>query len=109
MRRPDKLLTPYLGISPVVFTMSRHIGINIKPELGVRFNTGAFTRKQPISLSINISYGYDIPVIEEKQFTPGRHDLSAKAALSFNIYDIRQFLKQKKAADTDTLTNKTQK
>jgi hypothetical protein len=78
MRRPDQLMTPYLGISPVVFTMSEHIGLNIKPELGVRFNSGAFTRRQPISISINISYGYDIPIIEEKQFIPGRHDFIAK-------------------------------
>ena len=104
MRRPDQLMTPYLGISPVVFTMSEHIGLNIKPELGVRFNSGAFTCRQPISLSINISYGYDIPIIEEKQYIPGRHDLSAKIALSFNFYDIRHFLKQNKSTDTDTLT-----
>ena len=106
MRRPDQLMTPYFGISPVVFTMSKHIGLNIKPELGIRFNSGAFTRRQPISLSINISYGYDIPIIEEKQFIPGRHDLSAKVALSFNFNDIRYFFKQKKTADTDTLTTK---
>lgn len=103
VRRPDLFMTPYLGFSPVVFSMSKHIGLNIKPELGLRFNSGAFTRRQPVSVSINISYGYDIPIIEEKEFLPGRHDLCAKVAISFNVYDIRYFLKCKKVNDSDTL------
>lgn len=103
VRRPDLFMTPYFGFAPVVFTMSKHNGLNMKPELGVRFNSGAFTRRQPVSVSLNFSYGYDIPIIEEKEFLPGRHDLSAKIALTFNIYGIRYFLKRKKANDTDTL------
>lgn len=103
VRRPNLLLTPYFGFSPVVFVMSKHIGLNMKPELGVRFNSGALTRRQPVSVSLNLSYGYDIPIIEEKAFVPGRHDLSAKISLSFNIIDIRYFLKDKKTMGTDTL------
>ncbi len=102
VRRPDFLMSPYFSFSPVVFIMTKHVGLNMKPEIGVRFNTGAFTRRQPISLSLNISYGYDIPIIEEKEFLPGRHDLSAKIALSFNIYDIHYYLRQKKNKGTET-------
>lgn len=102
VRRPELLATPYFGFSPVVFSMNKHIGLNMKPELGIRFNSGDFSRLQPIGISINVAYGYDIPIIEEKAFTPGRHDISAKVALTFNLHDIRYMRREKRSAEPDT-------
>lgn len=88
VRRPQLICIPYWSVSPVLFQFQKNTGFNIKPELGLRFNTDAFTRGFPISLCLNVSYGYDIPVINEKQFVAGRHDLSAKIALSFNLHKL---------------------
>ncbi|MBA3663368.1 MAG: hypothetical protein H0W61_04065 [Bacteroidetes bacterium] len=103
LRRPSLLLIPYYGISPVIFKMGTQNGLNLKPEIGVRYNTSAYTRRQPLSLSINVSYGYDIPIVNEALFTINRHDFNARIGLSVNINDIRYYFNARKEKKRGTL------
>ena len=96
LRRPNLLLIPYLGISPVVFRVENKYGMNLKPEIGFRLNTGGLSRRAPVSLSLNVSYGYDIPVVNESAYKFGRHDFSAKLGLSINLVDVRNYFNRKK-------------
>jgi hypothetical protein len=96
VRRPSLLYTPYWSLSPVLFQFDNFTGFNLKPEIGLRFNTSAFTRLQPISLSLNISYGYDIPIANSTKFNAGRHDLTAKIALSIDLWEINRIIKKHK-------------
>ncbi|MCC6817406.1 MAG: hypothetical protein IT245_00745 [Bacteroidia bacterium] len=106
VHRPDLLMTPYWGISPVAFSMMESFGLNLKPELGLRFNSAPFSRHSTLSVSLNIAYGYDIPILSENQFLPNRHDFSAKLALSINIYNIQRYLKHKYSNTKDSTKSK---
>jgi hypothetical protein len=99
VRRPHIIAIPFWAVSPVVFTMTKHIGLNVKPEIGIRFNSGIYSRLQPVSLSFLISYGYDIPIIEESSFIPGRHDFNAKIALTFNLSNLKNRFKRSIQSD----------
>lgn len=99
---PGTLLSPYVGLSPVVFKMENRNGINIKPEIGFRFNSGGFTRNQPASVSLNVSYGYDIPIVNESAFKIGRQDLTAKIAITLNFNDISCYYKEWKQKKKET-------
>lgn len=72
---------PYWGISPVLFQFNKTIGLNVKPEIGIRINTWF---SNPHGLTFTIAYGYDIPIIAENNFNAGRHDLSA--TISYKRY-----------------------
>jgi hypothetical protein len=103
LRRPGVLLTPYIGFSPVFFKMKSSYGLNIKPEIGIRFNTGALTFRQIVSFSLNVSYGYDIPILNETAFMVGRQDISAKFALSFNLNEIEYYCKARKLKNKEVV------
>jgi len=103
--RPHLLVSPYVAISPQVFFMGDVKGLNLKPEVGIRFNSAAFTRRQPLSLSINCAYGYEIPVLAEKAYLPRRHDISVKMALSINIKEVAYYFGKGKPELKDTLSH----
>lgn len=103
--RPHLLVSPYVAISPQVFFMGDVKGFNLKPEVGIRFNSAAFTRRQPVSLSINCAYGYEVPVLAEKAYLPRRHDFSLKLALSINIKEVAYYFGKGKPELKDTLSH----
>ncbi len=89
---------PYWAVSPVVFRFNNNIGINLKPEIGIRFNFREYyLTKGWLSLCINVSYAYDVPILNKNYFNVNRSDLSIKAALSINIFHClyKRYLKKK--------------
>jgi hypothetical protein len=94
--KPRILLIPYLGISPSIMVIDKNVGFNLKPEVGLRFSTAGLTRRQPVSLSITISYGYDIPIVDEYSFDIIRHDISGKIGLVINIRDFANYFRSGK-------------
>lgn len=89
----------YWGISPEYFRVENQSGLNLKPEIGFRIDPFSWS---PIDISLNISYGYHIPIISEDNYQPGRHDLSASIGLAFNVYAIRNIFSRKKDDETQT-------
>ena len=95
-RRPSFWLIPYCGISPVIFKSGKFVGLNLKPEVGVKYLSPQFLRNQLFYLTLNISYGYDIPVINETKFGIKRHDFYGRVALSTNLSSFKYFDVDKK-------------
>jgi hypothetical protein len=89
MRLSSHMLNPYWGIAPSWFTFEGASGINVKPLLGFKFSP---LYGDAVSLDVDLFYGYDIPVIHEREFTPGRHDFTALLSLTFNINRITYLL-----------------
>lgn len=83
----EHVLLPYWGISPVYFNCDNVSGLNLKPEIGLRFIPIDWTF---IGFSLNVSYGYQIPVIAEHDYSPGRHDISATVGFTIDINRIRR-------------------
>lgn len=84
-------------------TAQRHVenqsGLNLKPEIGLRFNPFEWS---PVDLSLNVLYGYHIPILSEDLYTAGRHDFSASIGIAFNVKSIRNIFKVRKAKETET-------
>jgi hypothetical protein len=89
----DIPIVPYIGFSPVFFNIHNQSGLNLKPETGLRFNIA-----KTLGFSMNISYSYDIPVISENFFLPGRHDITARLGLSTDLKSIKLYLKKRREA-----------
>lgn len=83
----EHTLLPYWGISPVYFNCNNVSGLNLKPEFGLRFIPIDWTF---IGFSLNVSYGYQIPIIAELDYSPGRHDISATVGFTIDINRIRR-------------------
>lgn len=89
----------YWGISPEYFQFKNQSGLNLKPEVGFRIYPFSWS---PIDISLNVSYGYHIPIISEDKFLAGRHDFSASVGLAFDVYAIRNMFSKKKETETPT-------
>lgn len=95
VRRPDTF-APYFGISPIFFQFNSLMGMNLKPEIGIKFNPFFYSA---IDVVLNASYGYDIPVINETNFKAGRHDLSVRIGFSIDLFKL---IKLEKDSDSNT-------
>ena len=92
--RSPRIIIPYMGISMSMFEIEKKKGMNLKPEIGVKFNTSFLTSIQPVSLSLNVSYGYHIPISNSDKYIYGRNDITAMAALSIDLWDIKRMYKR---------------
>ncbi len=84
----NRVLFPYLGLSPTFFNNNGEYGANLKPEIGCRLMIDLF---EHVGLIAAASYGYNIPVLNESKFVSGRHDFSLKAGIGI---DLRVFRKK---------------
>ena len=80
-------LIPYVGISPSCFVFKGGTGVNCKPFVGVSWNP-FYHLLSGVDINFNCAYGYDIPFIHAKDFTAGRHDLSATVSIGIKTYAI---------------------
>lgn len=76
-------LSPVVAVVPSIFQTPQNYGFNIKPELYLRITTGTYA---PMGVTLCLSYGYEIPIIGEEFYFAGRHELSAKLAITFNAH-----------------------
>lgn len=82
-------LNTYWAIAPSWFSFEGASGFNMKPIVGFKFSP---LYGDAVSVDLDVFYGYDIPVIHEREFTVGRHDFSALLSLTFNIDRIAYLL-----------------
>lgn len=81
----NHILIPYWAFSPIIFIVDGKRGFSIKPEVGIRLNTGSKMPRSPFSLSFLASYGYDLPLIRWNSFKMGRSDFCYRFGLSYAI------------------------
>jgi len=89
LRRPSGLIL-YLGLEPKAYSINNYWGINVAPEIGLHisslYNTFGF--------SVNIMYGYDIPIINKVDYTNNRHLLTLKIGLDIESLYLGKIFKK---------------
>ncbi|HTL82580.1 MAG TPA: hypothetical protein VL651_12795 [Bacteroidia bacterium] len=76
------LITPVLGLSPILYHYYKTFGMNFKPEVEfILAGTSAY--------SLHLSYGYDVPVIAQSKFGAGRNDITLRVQV--DVSRVAQF------------------
>lgn len=85
-----------IGITPSIYSINNHWGLNIAPEIGIPLHF--LNEGNKYGGSVNLYYGYEIPIINEKSYTLNRHRLTLIIGFDLN----RIFLKKKIPNDINT-------
>jgi hypothetical protein len=87
----------YLGAAPTVFFIHHHWGFNVAPEIGahIPYIDKAF------GFSATLCYGYDIPIINEKDYSNNRHRLTLKVGFDLDPKQLKKLVTKKTKSDPD--------
>ena len=73
----------YVALQPCLFSTNGEKGVNIRPELGFMYDP---IWQHTVGLRFKLSYGYDIPVTNQKDFSYSRSILELKVGITFNVH-----------------------
>ncbi len=82
-----------IGITPSIYSINNRWGVNFAPEIGIPLHF--LNEGNKFGGSINLFYGYDIPVINEKSYSLNRHRLTLIIGFDLN----RNFFKKQVPKD----------
>lgn len=85
-----------IGIAPSIYSINNQWGFNIAPEIGIPLHF--LNEGNKFGGSVNLFYGYDIPIINEKSYTLNRHRLTLIIGFDLN----RNFFKKQVPIDENT-------
>lgn len=72
-----KIASTQIGLMPEVFVCDGNAGMNLKPDFGIG------TRPWR-AFSFNLSYAYAIPLVNEEDYIPGRHEVALRMSVNLN-------------------------
>ncbi|HCS20836.1 MAG TPA: hypothetical protein DIW47_09805 [Bacteroidetes bacterium] len=81
----------YFGVAPSVLTRQNLVGFRLAPEVGLHFTT----LYEYVGISVNLLYGYDIPLSKEGRDPSGGNRITLKIGLDFNRPMIKKLFSKK--------------
>ena len=73
----------YVALQPCLFNVSGEKEVNVRPELGFMYDP---IWQHTVGLRLKLSYGYDIPITNQKDFSYSRSILEFKVGITFNVH-----------------------
>jgi hypothetical protein len=89
------------SLSPSIRIHDGHLGLNLKPKIGLNFSTRYYNNISNFNLNVRLVYGYDIKMIQQTEFTSLRpHDLSLRVGVSYDLWPYIKKKVQEKVEDS---------
>jgi hypothetical protein len=71
---------PYIGIAPSASVSNNNRSMNVAPEIGVHFSSQSYA----FGFSVNLFYGYDIALINNREYDFNAHRITLKIGLDID-------------------------
>lgn len=93
-----RAITPCIFLSPVCYKISQNSGINFKPGIGFNYYITFLGNRDILNMNITVAYGYQIPILNGKNFNYSPHEFTAKLGFGLNLKSVKDILFHSKIA-----------